>query len=200
MTVNKDAIHIIRVFFSTLANILALTTIVILGVNLDSNQAANNTNLNYITTSNASKCFSILYPSDNDFDCEPRGWIVIPSEKSHFEVGSALSGFGVATFVVFAISNVLFGVHTAMSLQRESKIFRLNVVWTILSCLLFSCAVTAWQGMCDKINSGLTHSKCVTSYCQLSFGGFMTTYAVALMFSHIPHILMFFGIDGLRTV
>jgi hypothetical protein len=196
---NKDAIHIIRIFFSTLATILGLTTVVILGFHMDSNQfpGANKTNLNYITTYNASTCFSISYPGHSNFDCQPRGWVVMPHEKSNFEVDSALSGFGAATFVVFAISDVLFGVHTAMSLQRESELYRLNVVWTILSCLLFSCAVTAWQGMCDKINSGLTHSKCVTPYCQLTFGEFMTTYAVALMFSHIPHILMFFGVDGL---
>lgn len=162
---NKDAINIIRVFFNTLADILGLTTIVILGINMDSNQLSGD-------------------PIGGRWD----------SGQTHFEVDSTLSGFGVATFVVFAISDIFFGIHTAMSLQRESVLFRLNVVWTILSCILFFGAVTAWQGMCDKINSSLTHSECITSYCQHSFGSLMTTYAVALMFSHIPNILMFFGV------
>jgi len=154
------------------------------------------------------------------------GWILAPpcaktadvNVCAPFGFSSALSGLGQATFGVLAINVVLFGAHTGLELKLESLaelkslgtksvLFALNIVWTIIALSLYVWAAIAWGGMCDKIDAGLgrhvkvgklTVSACATSYCTISYGGFMASFVVALVFARIPNILMFFGIGGLE--
>lgn len=157
-----------------------------------------------------------------------RGWVVAPAcyktadtgDCAPFGYSAPLSGFGAATFATFAIRAVLFGAHTcvmllsedvsvakAMASKGQQRLFLgLNIVWTIVSFVLFVWAALAWQGMCDKIDTGLGRfvdvgdqekQACATSYCNISFGGFFASYAVAISFFRIPNILIWAGIvDG----
>ena len=159
---------------------------------------------------------------------EWRGWLVAPAcyktadtgDCAPFGYSAPLSGFGAATFATFAIRAVLFGAHTcimllsedvsvakAMASKGQQRLFLgLNIVWTIVSFALFVWAALAWQGMCDKIDTGLGRfvdvgggptPACATSYCNISFGGFFASYAVAISFFRIPNILIWAGIvDG----
>lgn len=157
-----------------------------------------------------------------------RGWLVAPAcsktsdtgDCAPFGYNAPLSALGAATFATFAIRAVLFGAHTcvmllsedvsvakAMASKGQQRMFLgLNIVWTIVSFVLFVWAALAWQGMCDKIDTGLgrfvdvgaTKTRaCATSYCNISFGGFFASYAVAISFFRIPNILIWAGIvDG----
>ena len=148
------------------------------------------------------------YKTADTGDCAPFGY------------SAPLSGFGAATFATFAIRAVLFGAHTcvmllsedvsvakAMASKGQQRLFLgLNIVWTIVSFALFVWAALAWRGMCDKIDTGLGRfvdvstiktQACATSYCNISFGGFFASYAVAISFFRIPNILIWAGIvDG----
>jgi len=157
-----------------------------------------------------------------------RGWLVAPAcsktsdtgDCAPFGYNAPLSALGAATFATFAIRAVLFGAHTcvmllsedvsvakAMASKGQQRMFLgLNIVWTIVSFVLFVWAAYAWQGMCDKIDTGLGRfvdvggeekQACATSYCNISFGGFFASYAVAISFFRIPNILIWAGIvDG----
>lgn len=144
------------------------------------------------------------------------GWIVgAPCTKtgtltdcSPFGIGSPVSGMGQATFGILAINVVLFGAHTGVEAKsKKSLLFGLNIVWTIVAFSLYVWAAVAWSGFCDKIDTGLGRyvvvgsavktPACATSYCTISFGGFVASFAVALVFARIPDILMFFGCCGL---
>lgn len=146
------------------------------------------------------------------------GWIVgAPCTKtgtltdcSPFGLGSPVSGMGQATFGILAINVVLFGAHTGVEAKsKKSLLFGLNLVWTIVAFSLYVWAAVAWSGFCDKIDTGLGRyvvvgsdsavktPACATSYCTISFGGFVASFAVALVFARIPDILMFFGCCGL---
>ena len=157
-----------------------------------------------------------------------RGWVVAPScTKTHdtgdcapFGYMGPLSTLGAATFSVFAIRAILFGAHTCVMLLSENVSLQtaiaskgkqrtflgINIFWMIISFSLFVWAAVAWQGMCDKIDTGLgrivkdgshTVQACATEYCNISFGGFFASYAVALLWFRIPNILIWAGIvDG----
>lgn len=152
------------------------------------------------------------------------GWLVgVPCVKtgtltdcSPFGLGSFLSGAGQATFGVLAINVVLFGAHTGVESKSKKFIglFGANIVWTVVAFSLYVWAAVAWSGFCDKIDTGLgrhvvvsaaltaaasalTAAACATEYCTLSFGGIVSSFAAAIVFAHIPTILMFFGVGGL---
>lgn len=150
------------------------------------------------------------------------GWLVgAPCVKtgtltvcSPFGLGSFLSGAGQATFGVLAINVVLFGAHTGVESKSKKFIglFGANIVWTIVAFSLYVWAGVAWSGFCDKIDTGLGRhvvvgsgnaavdaAACATEYCTLSFGGIVSSFAVAIVFAHIPAILVFFGVCGLEN-
>jgi hypothetical protein len=176
------------------------------------------------------KTFYPLTKSENSdvTDAKYRGWVVAPScTKTHdtgdcapFGYMGPLSALGAATFGVFAIRAILFGAHTCVMLLSDNASLQtviaskgkqrafvgLNIFWMIISFSLFVWAAVAWQGMCDKIDTGLgrivkdgsgeVHA-CATAYCNISFGGFFASYAVALLWFRIPNILIWAGIvDG----
>ena len=155
------------------------------------------------------------------------GWLIAPpcaktgdlNTCSPFGADSALAVLGQATFGVLAINVVLFGVHTGLemnmesitalvSMEKKSVIFGLNIVWTIVAFSLYVWAAVAWRGMCDKIDTGLgrhvvtdagvRNGVCATSYCTISFGGFMASFVVALLVARVPDILIFFAVLGLK--
>jgi len=148
------------------------------------------------------------------------GWLVgVPCVKtgtltvcSPFGLGSFLSGAGQATFGVLAINVVLFGAHTGVESKSKKFIglFGANIVWTIIAFSLYVWSAVAWSGFCDKIDTGLGRyvvvgagntsvdtRACATEYCTISFGGIVSSFAAAIVFAHIPTILMFFGVGGL---
>lgn len=157
-----------------------------------------------------------------------KGWVSAPSCSKTSDAGDCapfgytapLSALGAATFGIFAIRAILFGAHTCVMLlpsdvsissvvasKGTQRLFLgLNIVWMIVSFALFVWAAVAWQGMCDKIDTGLGRfvmvgetdtQACATSYCNISFGGFFASYAVALIWFRIPNVLIWLGIvDG----
>jgi len=157
-----------------------------------------------------------------------RGWVVAPAcsktadtgDCAPFGYNAPLSALGAATFATFAIRAVLFGAHTCVMLMsddvsvakvltskgQQRMFLGLNIVWMVVSFALFVWAALAWQGMCDKIDTGLGRfvkigtsemQACATSYCNISFGGFFASYAAAISFFRIPNILIWAGIvDG----
>lgn len=161
-------------------------------------------------------------------DARWRGWVVAQSctktadteDCAPFSAVGPLAGFGAATFGVLAIRSVLFGAHTCVMLLADSVSFKnavtstgkqraflgLNIIWVIVSFSLFVWAAVAWQGMCDKIDTGLGRivqvgndyvQACATSYCNISFGGFFASYAAAMFVFRFPNILIWAGIvDG----
>lgn len=152
-----------------------------------------------------------------------QGWTIMPpcvktgklSECAPFGVDSPLSGLGQAFFGVLAINAILTAAHTGVELGKPSMqlnisniLIGLNVVWAILSFSLFVWSAVAWRGMCDKIDTGLGRHVldaadqevfgCATSYCTISYGGFMASFAVAVIVYRIPEMLVMFGILGLE--
>lgn len=180
------------------------------------------------------KAFYPLTKSENSdvTNAKYRGWIVAPSCAKTVDTGDCapfgymgpLSALGAATFGVFAIRAILFGAHTCVmllsdnaSLQtaiaskgKQRAFLGLNIFWMIVSFSLFVWAALAWQGMCDKIDTGLGRvikdgsndvQACATSYCGISFGGFFASYAAALLWFRIPNILIWVGIvDGPNNI
>jgi len=176
------------------------------------------------------KKFYPLTMSENSKVTDPkyRGWVVAPSCTKTQDTGDCapfgymgpLSVLGAATFGVYAIRAILFGAHTCVMLLSDNISLRtviaskgkqraflgLNIVWMIISVSLFVWAAIAWQGMCDKIDTGLGRiikdgeddvQACATAYCTISFGGFFASYAAALIWFGIPNILIWTGIvDG----
>jgi len=150
-----------------------------------------------------------------------------------FAGASVLGVAGSMTFSLLALQAILYGVHTALALNDDPRtnddnfssettvyetlgkkshlkfktLFILNIVWTMLSCFLFVWSAVAWQGMCDKLDTGLGRvvdrtpfskeisnlNACATNYCTIPFSGFMWSYAVSLMFYTIPRILILSG-------
>jgi len=143
------------------------------------------------------------------------GWLLGPScvktgsltDCAHFGWGSPLSGLGQATFGVLAFNVILYGTHTGLnSDSKTSKLFVLNVLWTIVAFSLYVWAAVAWGALCDKIDTGLgryvviddrTVAACATSYCWISFGGLTASFATAIVFAHIPNVVTFFGLGNL---
>lgn len=158
-----------------------------------------------------------------------QGWIVAPpclktsniADCSPFGYASPLSGLGAATFGFLAINALLFGVHTGVVISpsysistldyKSIVVFALNIVWTIISFSLFIWAALAWQGFCDKIDTGLgrtvsntpvytpgynstTEKGCATTYCTLSFSSIFLSLITAQCFYRIPNMLIFFGV------
>ena len=176
------------------------------------------------------KAFYPLTKSENSkvTNAQYRGWVVAPSCSKTLDTGDCapfgymgpLSALGAATFGVFAIRAILFGAHTCVMLMsdnvslqnaitskgKQRAFLGLNIFWMIISFSLFVWAAVAWQGMCDKIDTGLGRvvkdgsegvQACATEYCNISFGGFFASYAVALLWFRIPNILIWAGIvDG----
>tara|TARA_B110000285_G_scaffold165799_1_gene185228 strand:- start:1835 stop:2713 length:879 start_codon:yes stop_codon:yes gene_type:complete len=176
------------------------------------------------------EAFYPLTKSENSkvTNAQYRGWVVAPScaktddteDCAPFGYMGPLSALGAATFGVFAIRAILFGAHTCVMLLSDNvslqtaiaskgkqRVFLgLNILWMIISFSLFVWAAVAWQGMCDKIDTGLGRivkhgtgsvQACATVYCTISFGGFFASYAVALLWFRIPNILIWAGIvDG----
>jgi len=143
------------------------------------------------------------------------GWLLGPpcvktgslSDCAPFGFGSPISGLGQAAFGALAINVILYGTHTGyMSESKTSKLFVLNVLWTIVAFSLYVWAAVAWGAVCDKIDTGLGRyvvvaddnvPACATSYCWLSFGGLTASFASAITFAHIPNVVTFFGLGGL---
>jgi len=143
------------------------------------------------------------------------GWLLGPpcvktgslSDCAPFGFGSPLSGLGQAAFGALAINVILYGVHTGvLSESKTSKLFVLNVLWTIVAFSLYVWAAVAWGAVCDKIDTGLGRyvvvaednvPACATSYCWISFGGLTASFASAITFAHLPNIITFFGLGGL---
>lgn len=151
-----------------------------------------------------------------------------------FAGASILGMAGTATFALFALQAILYGAHTALALNDDPRntdddftsetnirdtlskpkqvkfrtLFVLNIVWSMLSCFLFVWSAIAWQGMCDKLDTGLGRvvdqspfdpanvvemDACTTNYCTIPFSGFMWSYAVSFIFFAIPRILILSG-------
>merc|ERR1712166_1713277 len=78
---------------------------------------------------------------------------------------------------------------------------------TIVAFSLYVWATVAWGALCDKIDTGLgryvvvgsEHKQaCATSYCGISFGGLTASFATAILFAHLPNVVTFFGLGGLK--
>lgn len=154
-----------------------------------------------------------------------QGWTIMPpcvktsklSVCAPFGVDSALSGLGQAFFGVLAINAVLYAAHTGVQLGKPESLqlntsnilIGLNVVWGILAFSLFVWSAVAWRGFCDKIDTGLGRHVvdgagqrvygCATTYCTISYGGFMASFATALIVYNIPDVLVMFGLFGLES-
>jgi len=89
-------------------------------------------------------------------------------------------------------------------------IMGLTIIWGILGFGLFVWAALSWQSMCDKIDTGLgrivstgspldvevhpTAGACATTGCASSFVYFFVTYALSIVWSTIPYLLVWFGL------
>lgn len=88
-------------------------------------------------------------------------------------------------------------------------IMGLTIIWGILGFGLFVWAALSWQSMCDKIDTGLgrivstgspldedqaTAEACATTGCASSFVYFFVTYALSIVWSTIPYLLVWFGL------
>jgi len=254
----SQKLYIARGFFAALAGILALATLITLGMGMDyanfpgSNlvldsyedddtagrtgliklvdgfQLKNSTCSNFRTLTNtepskicasvkddAAVALEIVDEKGDVSDNAAHGWLLGPpcvktgslSDCAPFGFGSPLSGLGQAAFGALAINVILYGTHTGyMSESKTSKLFVLNVMWTIVAFSLYVWAAVAWGAVCDKIDTGLGRyvvvaednvPACATSYCWISFGGLTASFASAITFAHLPNIITFFGLGGL---
>tara|TARA_B110001450_G_scaffold253820_1_gene278013 strand:- start:11065 stop:11922 length:858 start_codon:yes stop_codon:yes gene_type:complete len=254
----SQKLYIARGFFAALAGILALATLITLGMGMDyanfpgSNlvldsygdndnagrtgliklvdgfQLKNSTCSNFRTLTNtepskicasvkddAAVALEVVNEKGDVSDNAAHGWLLGPpcvktgslSDCAPFGFGSPLSGLGQAAFGALAINVILYGTHTGyMSESKTSKLFVLNVLWTIVAFSLYVWAAVAWGAVCDKIDTGLGRyvvvaednvPACATSYCWISFGGLTASFASAITFAHLPNIITFFGLGGL---
>lgn len=140
-----------------------------------------------------------------------------------FRAWGPLSVFGMLTFGLYAIQTLLFTAHSGvalaggdLSLARARKLVQdkssrvmlgLIITWGVVGFGLFVWAAFSFQNMCDKLDTGLGRivqtsddaslpgvAACATSGCESSFVYLFMTYAIALVWSSIPNVLVWFGI------
>lgn len=75
----------------------------------------------------------------------------------------------------------------------------LTVVWCIIGFALFGASATAWEALCDKLDTGLgrhvnNQRACGTAMCTYSFGELFSTITFAIVWYHIPHLLTYSGV------
>ena len=139
-----------------------------------------------------------------------------------FSAWGPLSIFGMLTFGLYAIQTLLFTAHSGvaltggtLSLTTARKLLQdkssramlgLVIVWGVIGFGLCVWAAFSFQNMCDKLDTGLGRivqtsandttgtSACATSGCESSFLYLFMTYAIALVWSSIPYVLVWFGV------
>ncbi len=139
-----------------------------------------------------------------------------------FSAWGPLSIFGMLTFGLYAIQTLLFTAHSGvaltdgiLSLAATRKLLQdkssramlgLVIVWGVLGFGLCVWAAFSFQNMCDKLDTGLGRivqtsandttgtPACATSGCESSFLYLFMTYAIALVWSSIPYVLVWFGV------
>lgn len=75
----------------------------------------------------------------------------------------------------------------------------LTVVWCIIGFALFGASATAWEALCDKLDTGLgrhvqNQRACATNMCTYTFGQLFSTITFAIVWYHIPHLLTYSGV------
>lgn len=93
--------------------------------------------------------------------------------------------------------------------KAKRAILVLVIIWGILGFGFFVLAALSWQSMCDKIDTGLgrivdtsgpdaplaaSRPACSTLGCESSFLYFFLTYALSIVWSTIPLLLVWFGV------
>lgn len=88
-------------------------------------------------------------------------------------------------------------------------IMGLAITWGVIGFGLFVWAALSWQSMCDKIDTGLgrivstssplvphpvSAEACSTTGCTSSFVYFFITYALSIVWSTVPYLLVWFGL------
>ena len=139
-----------------------------------------------------------------------------------FSAWGPLSIFGMLTFGLSAIQTLLFTAHSGVALtggelslaaarklvqdKSSRSMLGLVIVWGVLGFGLFVWAAFSFQTMCDKLDTGLgrivqtaaedTTGKpaCATSGCESSFLYLCMTYAIAVVWSTVPSVLVWFGV------
>ena len=195
-------LNLIQGIFSVTIGVLSVITICLLGVTMDvANFPGANIEINADSPNDDGWPFDVSQGSD---------YSQYQKSTNYVHLHKALGICGCATFACLAIQSVLYGTYTVSLQYREDSvavpgrvknmdIFRaITIVWTIISMALFSWAAAAWYGMCDKFDAGLGHAinnnACASSLCEISFGGFFASYAVAINWFHIPNILIQLGL------
>jgi hypothetical protein len=141
-----------------------------------------------------------------------------------FSAWGPLAIFGMLTFGLSAIQTILFTAHSGVALaggemslasarklvqdQSSRVVLGLVIVWGLLGFGLSIWAAFSFQSMCDKLDTGLGRivqttletsdspgaPACATSGCESSFLYFFMTYAIAVVWSSIPYVLVWFGV------
>jgi hypothetical protein len=139
-----------------------------------------------------------------------------------FNAWGALSIFGMLTFGLSAIQTLLFTAHSGVALaggelslaaarklvqdKSSRTMLGLVIVWGVLGFGLYVWAAFSFQTMCDKLDTGLGRivqttesdvvgsAACATSGCESSFLYLSMTYALAVVWSSIPYVLVWFGV------
>ena len=141
-----------------------------------------------------------------------------------FSAWGPLSIFGMLTFGLSAIQTLLFTAHSGVALaggdlslasarkliqDKSSRVvLGLVIVWGVLGFGLSVWAAFSFQSMCDKLDTGLGRivqttletsespgsPACATRGCESSFLYLFMTYAIAVVWSTIPYVLVWFGV------
>ena len=141
-----------------------------------------------------------------------------------FSAWGPLAIFGMLTFGLSAIQTLLFTAHSGVALaggevslasarklvqdKSSRAVLGLVIVWGVLGFGLSVWAAFSFQSMCDKLDTGLGRivqttteassdlgaPACATSGCESSFLYFFMTYAIAVVWSSIPYVLVWFGV------
>lgn len=140
-----------------------------------------------------------------------------------FSATGPLSVLGMTTFGLYAIQTLLFTAHTGVALsggelslsaarqlvanKSSRTMLGLAIVWGVIGFGLFVWAAFSFQSMCDKLDTGLGRivqtsddaskagsAACATSGCESSFLFLFMTYALALVWSSVPYVLVWFGV------
>jgi len=153
------------------------------------------------------------------------GWVVAPNcarvtnkPLECIDIGASnyVANFGIVTAIFAALHCLLSGVHTFNAIEEQAKeqaknqtktlpnrfltdkrLHGFNIFWSIIGIGLCIISAYAWNGLCDKIDSGLGRTEqdvlaCATKECQWSFGLIATFIAVTTMWFHLPHIAIWF--------
>ena len=158
---------------------------------------------------------------NKDNDKWTHGWVVAPVcarttnkplECIDIGAGNYVANLGIVTAIFGALHCLLSGVHTFNAIEKQSKTSKknswdqlitekrlhgFNIFWSIIGIVLCIISGLAWNGLCDKIDSGLGRTEqdvlaCATKECQWSFGIIAMFIAVTTMWFHLPHIAIWF--------